>query len=104
MQALLDLLRNLLQLGQGDGAFFTGLEHASKQLIPVKRLTAAILLDHHKRQAFHCLIGGEPLVALQALPAAADTGPLVRGAGIDDLTFQVAAKRTLHLGMTSSAM
>ena len=86
---------------EGDRALFAGFEHTVEELIPVKSLTAAILLDDDHRQDFHGLIGGKAVMALKAFPAAADTSPIVGRAGIDNLTVEGSAKRTFHRAETS---
>ena len=88
-------------ISQGDRTLLTGLEHTVEELVPVKGLTASVLLDDDHRQNFHRFIGSEAVVALEAFPAAADTGPVVGGAGIDDLTVEGGAKRTFHRAETS---
>ena len=54
------------------------------------------LLDDHQRQTLHGLIGCKPLMARQALPAAADAGPLIGGPGIHHLALRMGAVRTFH--------
>ncbi len=79
LENLLNFVGNLLQLSKGHRALLTGPDHAVEQLAFVKCLAAAILLDDHQRQTLHGLIGCKPLMARQALPAAADTGPSSEG-------------------------
>ena len=56
---------------------------------------------HPPWQALHRLVGGKPVMAGQALPPTADAGSLVRGAGVNDLAFQVGTIRTSHGGSPS---
>ena len=52
-------------------------DHTVEQLALIKTLAAAVLFNDHERQAFHRLIGGKSLVALQALSPAADAGAFI---------------------------
>ena len=96
LDGLLDLVCGVFQLGQRDWALFAGAEHAVEDLVAVKLLAAAVTLDDDDGQTLDGLIGGEPLLTLQAFAAAADAQTIVRVAGIDDFAFLIAAIRALH--------
>ena len=55
LQLLLDLVGNVLEIAESDGALLARLEHAVDELVLVERLAAAVALDNDERQALHNL-------------------------------------------------
>ena len=104
LKGLLNLIGDPLQLAEGHRALLTGAQHTVEQLALVKGLAAAVLFDDHQGQALHRLIGGKALVAGQALPPAADAGPLVRRPGIHHLALQMGTIGTFHGVLPPSAV
>src|SRR5262245_31722048 len=70
--------------------------HAAHQLVAVEVGAAAVLLHQARHLEVDALIGGEALLALHALPAAADGVRLEVRAGVDHLRVVRPAERTLH--------
>ena len=97
LELLLDLVGGPLQQGEGDRPLLAGLEHAAQELAPVKGLPGAALLDDHQGEHLHGLVGGEAILAFQALPPPADAGAVVGGAGVDDLAVQGGAEWAFHI-------
>src|SRR5947207_8345576 len=81
---------------RGDGALLGGAQEPVQDLLPAEGLAPSVFLDDQERRGLHRLVGGEAPLAGQALPAAADRMPLLRGARVDHLVLEVAAGGTLH--------
>ena len=96
LQLLLDLVGNVLEIAESDGALFARLEHTVDKLVLVERLAAAVALDNNERQALHNLIRCEPALAGKAFPSPPNGRAFVRRTGVDDLAFRIAAKRASH--------
>src|SRR5438270_10498024 len=62
----------------------------------IEGFTAPVLLDYHRQDLFHPLVGGEPPLATLTLAPPANDGALVRQARVDDFVFQLRTKRALH--------
>ncbi len=92
------LVHDLLELADRDWPLFARPQQAIQNFLAVKFLPAPVLFHHHVRDLIDTLVGGEALLALQALPAAADRIGFFALARIHDLVVGVAAKRTFHDG------
>ena len=96
LESLLNVIGDFFQCSHGNRALLTGLQHTAQQLALIKGLTVSVTLDDHQRQTFHGLIGGEALVALQTLTAAANAAALLGGTGVYDLAFKMGTIGTFH--------
>src|SRR5947209_6512475 len=96
LDTLLDAVRDDLQRRHADRAFLTGFLQAGQHLGPVEGLSPPVFLDDHGEHFVDPLIGGEPPLAPQALPAPADGLAFFRHPRVHDLVFNVATKRASH--------
>ena len=96
-QRLLNAAYRTLQRFVADRPLGAGTHHGVEQLLPVERLTGAVLFDDHKRNSLHDLIGRKAHMAAQAFAAAADALTVFGGAGIDHFGFLGSAIGTLHV-------
>ncbi len=87
---------DLLQLAHGDRPLLAGAQQAVEDFLALEFLAPAVFLHHHVGNFVDALVGGEALLALQALAAAADGFAFLALARIDHLVVFKAAKRTLH--------
>src|SRR5262249_1089885 len=79
----LRLAHDRLQVAHGDSPLFARLEQAGEELLAAELLARAVVLDHHVRDVFDLLVGGEAAAAAQALAAAADGGAVAALARVD---------------------
>ena len=86
----------LFKLIGGYRAFLQGPNHAVSEFGLVERLPAAIVLDQPWHDQLGGLKGRKALIAVQALPAAADLAAFARQARVNYLGFFGAAKWTVH--------
>ncbi len=94
-QVLLDLLRELCQIGIGHRSALTGFPHAGNDLLARERLDDTAALDHHEARGLGC---AEPPSALGALAATADREPIVTGPRVNDAAVRVPAEGAVHGG------
>ena len=92
-QRVLDVLAEAGQVVLGERAALAGLADAGDRLVAVERLGRPGALHHGE---LHQLEGGEPLLALDADPAAADRAAVLGDPGVEDLGVGVAAERAVH--------
>src|SRR5512135_2941909 len=92
----LDLLDDLLELADLDGPLLAGLHHAPEELLAVEGLAGAVLLDDHVGDLFDLLVGREPSLAGEALPAPPDGQAFLALPRVDDLAFEKAAEGAPH--------
>ena len=95
-QGLLDAADGAFQRLVAHRTLGAGPKHRVEQLLPVERLTGVILFDDDERHRFHDLVGREPHMAVQALPAAADALAVFGRAGVDDFGFLSATIGAFH--------
>src|SRR6266487_657256 len=91
-----DPVDHLRQLRHTHRALLTGLQETYQNLLPIEFLAPSVLLNDHVRDFVDPLIRGEPALASQAFPPAADGVAFLSLSGIHDFILQVIAKRTLH--------
>src|SRR5881296_57147 len=96
LDTLLDAVRDGLQRRHADGTFLTGLFQAGQHFGPVEGLPPPVFFDDHGENFLNPLVGGEPPLATQALPAPADGLAFFRHPRVHDLVFNVATKRASH--------
>src|SRR5690606_31912298 len=77
----------------GDGPPLARLAHTGDDLGATEGLGHSAALDHHERTGLH---RGETARAVGALAAAADRGPVVGGATVDDPAVGVPAEGAVH--------
>src|ERR1035438_1233334 len=90
------LIHNLLELADGDRTLFAGAHQAVEDFLAVEALAASVFFDNHVRDFVDPLVGGEALLALEALAAAADGIGFLALARVDYFVVFKAAKRALH--------
>ena len=99
LKLLLDVVDEVFDLRQRDGALFTGGADAGDDLVVVERLAPAVALHDHRQDLFDPLVGGEALRAGVALAPATDHLAVLGQARVDDLVLAVRAERALHDGV-----
>src|ERR1700756_4967342 len=91
IESLFKLLNNVfdgsLESIETDRPFFTGLDHAAKQLLPVKRFVTSVAFDHPKIASLDLFVSCEPMKAPKAFPSASNGRSAFCRARIDDLVF-----------------
>src|SRR5579872_6396735 len=95
----LDVANNGLNLTFAHGPLVARLFAAGTNLLAVERNPGSVFVDDLEGRLLDLFVGGEPALANQAFPAAADHEVLAR-AGIDHLRFPVAAERAHHMRIT----
>src|SRR5947209_3087963 len=96
LDSLLDAVCDGLQRRHADRAFLTGFLQAGQHLGPVEGFPPPVFLDDHGEHFLDPLVGGEPPLAPQALPAPADGLAFLRHPRVHDLIFNVATERASH--------
>src|SRR5271154_1616091 len=84
-----------------DGTFLAGFLEAGEEFFPGELLAAAIALYDHQALIFNFFIGGEAMIALQTLAAAANSRAFAGSPRIDDLIILIAALWTAHKNRTN---
>src|SRR5262245_28307620 len=77
-------------------ALLAGLEDGAAELLPVKRLTTAVALDHVGQHVLDVLVGRVTPVAAQALAPASDELAFATHTRVHHAVLRVAAERALH--------
>ncbi|HUR46574.1 MAG TPA: hypothetical protein VMZ27_11915, partial [Candidatus Saccharimonadales bacterium] len=95
-QLVNDVFDNIINLLLANRPFLTSLLYSGSELIPGKLLRASVSFSDHQARSLHLFICGEAMGALNALTAAADSGPLARGARINHLVVVTSALGTPH--------
>jgi hypothetical protein len=96
-QVFFDGIEEGLDAGAGDVALADGGEDAVEEFFAAETLAATIALDDGEaRGLLDAFVGGEAFGTGQTLAAAADDGPAVGGAAVDDLVMVFFAKGALH--------
>src|SRR6266700_3542521 len=85
-----------------DRAFLAGFLDAGQEFFPSQLFAAAITFKHHQSRALDLLISCESKGASAALAAAANGGPLTRGARVNDLIILTAALWASHSEMATA--
>ncbi len=97
---LFDLVGNLANLFSGNWALVAGLLQADDDFFPVVGNAGAVFFDDvHPEALAGFFVGGEPLVARQALTSAPYDSPAVAGARVDYFILLFLAEGTSH-GLT----
>src|SRR5690606_26453979 len=91
-----DLLDRILELVDGDAAFFAGLDETAEQLLALEGLPRSVPLHHEDVPPLELFVSREPEGAVEAFPAPTDREPVFGKAGIDDLVFKAIAFGTTH--------
>jgi hypothetical protein len=97
IKALFDITDNLFNAGIRYIPLLTGAKYALDNLLTVKLLPPAILLDDKKGDIFNLLTGCKSLVAIEAFPPAPDECAITTTARIHHLAVILSTKWTLHL-------
>ena len=79
-----------------DRALAQGQVHGCQQLDAFKLYSTTVFFDDGRVIDIRALVRGKAFVTCTALAAAADKVAVFGNAGLDDLAFRMAAKRTFH--------
>lgn len=90
-----------LELLEGDGALFAGLDEAAEEFLAAEGFASAGAFDDDHFGAFDFLVGCEAEVAGEAFPAAADGDAVAGDSGVDDFIVEVLAFGAAHSGWAS---
>src|SRR5690606_9650019 len=93
---VLDLVRQLLDLGVDDGAALARRPHPGDDLVAVEGLDRPVGLGDEQCRLLDALEGREAVRARQALTPAADGRPVVGQARVDHLGVVGSAARAVH--------
>src|SRR5437667_4766627 len=91
-----DSLGQVLDDLVADRAFLAGFLDAGQEFFPSQLFAAAIAFKHHQSRALDLLVSCESKGASATLAAAANGGPLARGARVNDLVILTAALWASH--------
>lgn len=91
-----DFFDGAVEAVHGDGALFAGFDEAAHELFAVEGLEGAVAFDDAEFGSFDVFVGGVAVGAVQALPAAAYGGPVLRRAGVEDFVFLGATLDATH--------
>ena len=92
----LGLVDDLLQLADRHRTLLAGPQQAVQHLLAIEFLAPSVFLHHHVRNFVDALVGGEALLALQALAPAPDGIGFLALARIHDFVIGKAAKWAFH--------
>jgi hypothetical protein len=93
---LFDVVNKGFDLYGGNRPILASLCYAVYYLGFVEGFSSSVFLNNQEGKAFELFVGSETFAAFNAFAAAADTGSVVCGAGVDNFTVKVAAKGTFH--------
>src|SRR5262245_55306270 len=96
LQPALHAVHHRFQRVGGDGSLLGRAAQAAPQLGAIEGLAPPVALDDVEGPELDLLVGGEALIAGQALPPAANGAPFLGRARIDHAIFQVTTRRALH--------
>src|SRR5690606_10801291 len=95
-ELVLDAAQRGFDLLDADRALFQRAQQTGSQLVLVKGLATAILLDDPRQDQLGCLQGGETFLTGQAFPPSSHLTAVGDQPGVDDLGIVGAAKWTIH--------